>query len=616
MNRTPLTVSKTTTTLPLFFALGLCALLGSGNARAQMPNNPQPGILFLHLHLKQDAVTLVDSAWRPGILKKAREDKATGLLEYEALSETDTVLVSGRLEDPLWPRLEYEDPAEPGTLRSLSLQRDETEFTLRIAYQSNLRSICFYRSSSLLPGLRQPIAPRQFLGRVVVRDVTSEPVIQAASQATFQQLLSHGPKDKRMNIVFLSEGYTASDLSRFPADARKMLNYILQTPPYSEYTNYVNAYIISVASEESGSDHPLRGVYRNTYFNSTYDTYGMNRLLTVPSDGYSKAMSLLQTYIPEYDLPVVIVNDTEYGGSGGMPLIASINQASGEVAVHEMGHTFADLGDEYGDAYPGYPDTEEPNTTRETRRDFIKWKSWILESTPLPTPQTSAYGAVVGLFEGAHYHATGWYRPKLNCKMRSLDQPFCEVCKETEVLALYELVRPVESFSPASPSVSVTSEPVELNVSPMTPSTHSLAIQWYFDGETVQGSTTTVFTASSSLLPHGTHRVTVSVRDTTALVRTDTYQRLLSTNGWNLNISGETPVVTLNPPVPMGLPNALTGCLVSGHMPFNSHLQASTDLVNWTTLYTNKTMSAVQYIDLFAPAFNHRFYRVKPTAGP
>lgn len=497
MNNKPLTVSKRAVTAPLIFTLWLWATLGAARLMAQRPDNTQPpGILFLHLHLKPDGITLVDSALRPGILKKAIEDKATGPLDYEVLAEGETVILAGHLEDPLCPRLEYEDPAAPGTLRTLNLQRDEAEFTLRLAYQSQLRSVRFYRSSGLQPALRQPSMPRQYLGSVTVRhDFTTGSVMQAASQPAFQQLLNHGSRDKRMNIVFLSEGYTTSDLSKFPADARKMLNYILQTPPYSEYTNYFNAYMISVASVESGSDHPSREIYRDTYFNSTFDTYGMDRLLTLPSDGYSKVVSLLQTFIPEYDLPIVIVNDTEYGGSGGMPLVASINQASGEVAVHEMGHTFANLGDEYGDAYPGYPDTEEPNTTRENRRDFIKWKSWILAATPLPTPQTSGYGAVVGLFEGAHYHATGWYRPKLNCKMRSLDQPFCEVCKETEVLALYKLVHPMESYSPTASSVSVTS-PVAFNLSPMAPSTHSLAIQWYFDGEAVVGSTTTVFTAS------------------------------------------------------------------------------------------------------------------------
>ena len=94
----------------------------------------------------------------------------------------------------------------------------------------------------------------------------------------------------------------------------------------------------------------------------------------------------------------------------------------------------AGLGDEYTTANPGYPDIEEPNTTRETNRTAIKWKAWIDASTPVPTPPTNPN--LVGLFEGAHYHPTGWYRPKLNCLMRNFGVGFCEVCQEALVLVV------------------------------------------------------------------------------------------------------------------------------------------------------------------------------------
>ena len=102
--------------------------------------------------------------------------------------------------------------------------------------------------------------------------------------------------------------------------------------------------------------------------------------------------------------------------AGRFTAAATVNASSREIAVHEAGHTFSGLGDEYDSAYPGFPDTEEPNTTRETNPASIKWRDWILGGTPIPTPETSTYAAVVGLFEGAHYHDTGWHRPKLDCK--------------------------------------------------------------------------------------------------------------------------------------------------------------------------------------------------------
>ncbi|MDB6131610.1 MAG: hypothetical protein JWM04_2717, partial [Verrucomicrobiales bacterium] len=208
----------------------------------------------------------------------------------------------------------------------------------------------------------------------------------AAAQPTLQTFLTNGPTSKRINIVFLSEGYTASQLSKFPADSRKALNGILKTPPFTEYSNCFNAFGIAVASAQSGSDHPSRTNLVNTYFNSTYDTSGISRLITLASPGYTLVFDLVESLMPEYDIIVMLVNDPEYGGSGGAFLIMSINENSPEIAAHEMGHTFAALGDEYGSAYIGYPDTEEPNTTRETNRDLIKWASWIPDFVPVPTP--------------------------------------------------------------------------------------------------------------------------------------------------------------------------------------------------------------------------------------
>src|ERR1043165_8157445 len=74
----------------------------------------------------------------------------------------------------------------------------------------------------------------------------------------------------------------------------------------------------------------------------------------------------------------------------------------------------------------------------------------FLPATPVPTPAVSSNSAVVGLFEGAHYHFTGWFRPKLTCKMRALGVAFCEVCSETLVKSIYGQIRPIEATSPAT----------------------------------------------------------------------------------------------------------------------------------------------------------------------
>ena len=85
-----------------------------------------------------------------------------------------------------------------------------------------------------------------------------------------QTIVTNGPVSNRLNLVVLSEGYTSNELAQFLVDATNAVKTLLSHPPYQEYSNYFNAFAIKVASSESGSDHPLYGIYRNTYFNSTY----------------------------------------------------------------------------------------------------------------------------------------------------------------------------------------------------------------------------------------------------------------------------------------------------------------------------------------------------------
>ena len=356
------------------------------------------------------------------------------------------------------------------------------------------------------------------------------------AQTSIQTLRTNGPLSQRLNIVFLSEGYTTNQLAQFPTDATRVLTNLLATLPLREYSNYFNAFAISVPSNESGSDHPSRSIVRDTYFNSTYDSSGIARLITIDSTGHSRVNSLLASYLPQYDLVALIVNDTEYGGSGGFPLITSVNSSSPEIATHELGHSFAALGDEYGDPYPGYADIEEPNTTMQTNRALIKWTSWILPATPVPTPAVSSNSAVVGLFEGAHYHFTGWFRPKLTCKMRALGVAFCEVCSETLVKSIYGQIRPIETTSPGTSNILVLTNAasVSLSVSNLVPSTHTLSVQWFTNNIAVAGATSSVFSVTGFALPAGTNLVRAEVTDTTSLVRNDPSQVLKDARTWRV----------------------------------------------------------------------------------
>lgn len=434
-------------------------------------------------------------------------------------------------------------------------------------------------------------------------------------QATCITIFTNGPTYNRVNIVVLSEGYTTNELQQFIQDASHPVGELLFCQPYLQYCYYFNAFAIFVASAESGSDHPSRGIFKNTYFNSTYDSYGIPQLITIPpndrdpnyANGRGKVDALLQALMPEYDLAILLVNDPEYGGSGGPILISSIHPDLPELVRHESGHTFAGLADEYDTPYPGYTPKEKPNATTQTNRHLIKWRAWILDTTPIPTPETELYADVVGLFEGAQYQPTGWYRPKLDCKMNHLNVRFCEVCSEQIVKSIYGLVRPIESFTPTSTNVTITStQSVTFSVSTLQPMFHDLNVQWFTNGVAVIGETNRSYTLFPALLPNGTNTVRAEVRDLTPLVRNDPANLLSSSVVWTLN-SSLTQLKLISPEwLDAG---AFTFC-VTGAAPRGFIIQSSTNLRDWISLSTNTLVGGkYNYTNFDTAGTPCQFYR-------
>lgn len=357
-------------------------------------------------------------------------------------------------------------------------------------------------------------------------------------------LRSNGPPDLRLNLVVIAEGYQDFERNRFLRDAQVVVDGILRTEPISFYQAHFNAFAVFVASAESGSDHPAEGISRDTYFNSTYDSYGIRRLITIPpnnrdrdsSKGMGKVYSLLADLVPDYDLMALVVNDSEYGGSGGPVLVVSTHEDSAEIAIHELGHTFAHLGDEYSDAYPGFPDIEEPNTTRETVRTRIKWNQWIDPTTSVPTP-LEGFGSVIGLFQGAHYHSSGWYRPKANCKMRTLDVPFCAVCAETLVLGIHQRIPQPSALSPPATDPVIVSifedQGFRLDVMPAVH--ESVSVVWKLNGVTLANPPEPAeLRLTGGSLPLATNDLSASLLLSTPLVRNDPLQLLQPHIRWTV----------------------------------------------------------------------------------
>jgi hypothetical protein len=428
---------------------------------------------------------------------------------------------------------------------------------------------------------------------------------RAFSQPSMQTILTNGPVSNRLNIAVLSEGYTANQLAQFLVDATNAVNGLLSHPPYQEYSNYFNAFAIKVASNQSGSSHPQYGITKNTYFNSIYDP-DSDRLITIPpdwadanyNDGQGKVDALLLSFMPYCQLPVLLVNDTADGGSDGFykTAIASTEALYYEMPpyppyylTHETGHVLANLSDEYTytNPYASAPGTEGANTTQQTNRALIKWNAWISTNTPVPTPDTVGDG-VVGLFQGAQYHPMNWYRPELNCAMGALGVPFCSVCSEALVLAIYQQVRPVDGFSPASTNFSISAtQAVAFSVALVQPATHNLNVQWLTNGAPQADATNLSFMLLPQYLSNGTNWVSAVVKDNTSLVRNDPMNLLSQEVTWTVNVG--LPQLRLDSP--LWLTGGSFVFRVAGYAPQGVVIQSSTNLSTWVPLVTNSLVA-------------------------
>lgn len=409
----------------------------------------------------------------------------------------------------------------------------------------------------------------------------------AVGAATLLPLLANGPSSNRVDVVFLSEGYTSTQNAKFLSDTTNALNLLLSQEPFNQYRGSFNAFAIFVASNQSGSDHGTSKV--DTYFNSSYDPVS-DYIITIPTSslGQGRVDALIQSLIPESDLEVLLVNDPNPGGSDGFgqTVISSAAPGSNDILLHEIGHVFAGLGDEYETPYPGFPDVEEPNTTRETARDRIKWKAWINPGTPVPTPETFDFMDVVGLFEGAHYHSTGWYRPKLDCRMNHPAVPaFCEVCREALVLSVLKWARPIDGVNPKESFISVTAgQTVSFQLNLLQPAAHALYLQWYENGAILPGQTSPSLTLPTASFLPGTNFVSVVTRDPTDMVRTDPLGLTSQTHSWTVRVNA-TPQVRLDSP---GFDAGGSFFFrISGPANTRVIVQRSTTLLGWANVDTN-----------------------------
>jgi hypothetical protein len=244
-----------------------------------------------------------------------------------------------------------------------------------------------------------------------------------------------GDPAQKVDVAFIAEGYTEEEMSKFLLDVQRITEYFISTAPYWEFRNRFNLYAILSPSVESGVDVPGKNIYSNTNMNSSFYTFDMDRYMTSFD---TRSIYDIAANVP-YDAIIILVNSKMYGGGGFFNHYAEVTSDhlwSKAVAVHEFGHSFAGLADEYvgnvsySDTYNLSVEPWEPNIT--TNVDFnSKWKNMMPLGTPVPTPRTDEFKGSVGMFEGGGYLEKGIYSPFQNCRMKTNEaDAFCPVCQQ------------------------------------------------------------------------------------------------------------------------------------------------------------------------------------------
>ena len=277
-------------------------------------------------------------------------------------------------------------------------------------------------------------------------------LIRQAGAVDSRTLWGGGSVEEAVDIVVLAEGYTAAEEEKFWADAARARDALLGHEPFASRAGDFTIRAVFLPSQDSGPSVPRLGQWHSTVAGSHFDTFYSDRYLTTSS--MQKVHDALGT-VP-FEHIIVLVNTPVYGGGGiynSVTIMGSDHPTFSQVLVHEFGHAFGGLGDEYfygEQAETPYPaDTEpwEPNIT--TLRDFAsKWQDMLPPGTPIPTPvdsleqqdvrkiwkalsdsQKELLNSKLGVYEGAGYQPHGVYRPVQECRMKINEcEHFCPVC--------------------------------------------------------------------------------------------------------------------------------------------------------------------------------------------
>mgnify|MGYP005841934193 CR=1 FL=1 len=207
-----------------------------------------------------------------------------------------------------------------------------------------------------------------------------------------RQIYKNGKPHEKVDIVYIAEGYTEKEENKFFADAEKFSKVFFAQEPYKSYQNRFNIYAVFKPSAQNGCDEPSYGIFKNTVINASFDSLGSARYLLTEDN---KKLRDIAAAVP-YDAIVILVSQKRYGGGGIYNLYAitvTDNQWSDYIFLHEFGHSFTGLADEYytssvtyNEFYPKNIEPLEPNITALLEPTQLKWKDLCSKNIDIPTP--------------------------------------------------------------------------------------------------------------------------------------------------------------------------------------------------------------------------------------
>ncbi|HVK61121.1 MAG TPA: M64 family metallopeptidase [Bdellovibrionales bacterium] len=336
----------------------------------------------------------------------------------------------------------------------------------------------------------------------------------AASKKSQVTTLKSVTSVNRINLVFVGDGYTASQIPVYVSDVDRSIASILKQEPFKSYASYFAFHRVDVVSSESGVSRANGGKIK-TALEMTFGCSGLPRLLCANLNKVSAEAG----NAPAVDVVFALANSDEYGGAGYLkPAVATYaarNPSSLELALHEFGHSFAGLGDEYDTQGVVSNCTSFANVAKETRAQMqsakAKWYRWLDVQN-------------VSAFPGSCY-SSKYYRPTFASKMRVLGNAYEEVNIEKFILKIYEKVKPIESFMPVGRYAAGV-----FWISPMKPAGRPLDITWTLNGKPLdQFKGQSQIDVRTLLLTSNSNKLAVTVIDNTSAVRDEAARKKLMT---------------------------------------------------------------------------------------